>query len=146
MDLVAATRRDGRVRGHGRRRGTHLRPRRGGLVRVTATLAVALASTEAARRGHVITALRRRLAEQDAVLRGRLAEQETQTLRLAKELLPVAISRLQHGSLTDDVMKAVVLSPTLDPRSPTPTGCCCVRCWRPCATRRTCATPPSAPS
>lgn len=81
----------------------------------SATIAVALASSEAARRGRVIAALRRRCAEQEAGLRYQLDQHEAETRRLAKELLPRAIHLLQRGSPTEVVLRHTLPVHDLEP-------------------------------
>ncbi|MFF7651439.1 ATP-binding protein [Streptomyces sp. NPDC007983] len=80
-----------------------------------ATLAVALAAAESARRGRLIGRLRARIAEQDAAYRQRLVDQEVETRRLAEDVLPVAVERLQRGAEVDVLMKDIPPSPVLDP-------------------------------
>lgn len=80
-----------------------------------ATLAVVLAAAESARRGRLIGRLRARAAEQDAAYRQRLADQEAETRRLAREVLPAAVERLRRGAEVDAVMKVIEPSPVLDP-------------------------------
>ncbi|MFI1198354.1 sensor histidine kinase [Streptomyces sp. NPDC020883] len=75
---------------------------------VIATVAVAVAGGETARRGRVLDQLRRRSAEQEAVLRGHLAEQEAETVRMAKETLPKAMAQLQQGARAEEVLRNVV--------------------------------------
>ncbi|MEU1665441.1 ATP-binding protein [Streptomyces sparsogenes] len=82
---------------------------------LAATLAVAVAAAEAVRRGRAIAALRLRAAEREAALRQRLVDQEAETRRLAKELLPAAVARLRAGAEPDHVMKDIDHSPCLDP-------------------------------
>ena len=79
------------------------------------TLAVAVLAAEAARRGHVMDDQRRRYADQDAGLRGRIADQEAQTVRLAEVVLPAAINNLQQGYSVDEVVDALVASGELNP-------------------------------
>ncbi|WP_349263570.1 sensor histidine kinase [Actinocrinis sp.] len=79
------------------------------------TLAVAALAAEAARRGRLADDLRRRYADQDAGLRGRLAEQEAQTVRLAEVVLPEAINHLQRGDSVDEVVDALTASGELNP-------------------------------
>ncbi|QNA78395.1 ATP-binding protein [Streptomyces sp. So13.3] len=71
---------------------------------VTATLAVAVLAAVAVRRGKVIAELRRDHAAAGEGLGRRLAEQEIQTLRLAEELLPEAVGRLQKGATVDEAL------------------------------------------
>ncbi|MBW8093257.1 ATP-binding protein [Streptomyces hygroscopicus subsp. hygroscopicus] len=80
-----------------------------------ATLAVALAAAEALRRGRLITTLRTRFAAREAELRQRLADQEAEIRRVVRDVLPVAVTRLQRGAMVDDAMKDVEQVPGLDP-------------------------------
>ncbi|MGP3950636.1 sensor histidine kinase [Streptomyces sp. 7N604] len=82
---------------------------------VAATVAVAVAALEAVRRGRTIARLRQRSAEQEAFLHRRLADQEAETVRLAKELLPAAMARLQTGALGEEVLQDIVLESRLNP-------------------------------
>jgi signal transduction histidine kinase len=75
---------------------------------VVATLAVALVSLEAGRRGRALAEVRAKYAEQDEALNRRLAQQEVETVRLAEVLLPDAVSRLQKGEFVDDVLTSMV--------------------------------------
>ncbi|MDG4533095.1 ATP-binding protein [Streptomyces sp. AV19] len=77
-----------------------------------ATATVALTTSEVARRGRVIHALRHRCEQQEAALRHRLAQQEAETRRLARELLPTAFRMLQQGASTDEVLREVAPSPS----------------------------------
>ena len=74
---------------------------------VVATLAVAVVSLEAARRGSALSELRARYAEQDVSLKRRLAQQEAETVRLAEVLLPDAVVRLQKGEFPEDVLSSM---------------------------------------
>ncbi len=74
---------------------------------VVATLAVALISMEVGRRGRALAELRARYAEQDVVLKRRLAQQEAETVRLAEVLLPDAVTRLQKGEFPEDVLSSM---------------------------------------
>lgn len=69
-----------------------------------ATGAVGIVSTEAARRGRALKKLRRRFAEREAA-----------TVRLATELLPEAVARLQHGEFAEDILSAVSYGRGLSP-------------------------------
>ncbi|MEV4871971.1 ATP-binding protein [Streptomyces syringium] len=80
-----------------------------------ATVAVALTSSEAVRRGRIIDSLRRRCAEQEAAFRHRLVQQEIETRRLARELLPAAVNLLQQGASADEVLREVRPLTPLDP-------------------------------
>ncbi|MGY0056597.1 ATP-binding protein [Streptomyces sp. LZ34] len=82
---------------------------------LAATLAVAVAAAEAVRRGRATAVLRLKAAEREAALRQRLVDQEVETRRLAKELLPVAVDRLRRGAEPADVMKDIDHAPCLDP-------------------------------
>ncbi|MCD9145350.1 ATP-binding protein [Streptomyces albireticuli] len=81
----------------------------------SATVAVALAASEAARRGRVITGLRRRCAEQETALRYRLDEHEAETLRLARELLPRAVRLLKRGEPTEVILRHTLPTHDLEP-------------------------------
>ncbi|MFI8992966.1 ATP-binding protein [Streptomyces sp. NPDC053542] len=72
---------------------------------IIATVAVAVAAGEAARRGHVIAGLRRQHAESAAMAQRMLAEQETETVRMAKEILPAAMAQLQQGVPVENVLR-----------------------------------------
>ncbi|MEU1948179.1 sensor histidine kinase [Streptomyces sp. NPDC059474] len=82
---------------------------------MAATFAVALAAAEAMRRGRLITTLRTRLTAQETELRQRLVDQDAALRRLARELLPVAVTRLQRGAMVDEAMRAIDHAPRLDP-------------------------------
>jgi signal transduction histidine kinase len=73
---------------------------------VVATAAVALVAAEAARRGRVIAEQRAGHAERESMLRRRLSEQEAETVRLAEEMLPQAVARLQRGELAEEVLSS----------------------------------------
>ncbi len=72
-----------------------------------AALAVALVAAEAVRRGRLIDALRARSAEREAALQGQLDQQEAEILRLAREMLPAAVTLLRRGTPLDDVLSHV---------------------------------------
>lgn len=72
-----------------------------------AALAVALVAAEAARRGRALRALREQAARQVAELRHSLARQEEETIRLARQQLPLAVARLQRGDFVEDVLKGI---------------------------------------
>ncbi|KUJ67699.1 hypothetical protein ACZ90_25900 [Streptomyces albus subsp. albus] len=80
-----------------------------------ATLAVALAAGEAIRRGRAMAEQRLRHAEQEALLRRRLVDQQAETVRLAEELLPAVVERLQLGVQPDIVLEGIVCETRLDP-------------------------------
>ncbi|WP_242585813.1 ATP-binding protein [Streptomyces sp. MST-110588] len=73
---------------------------------VVATAAVAFAGGKAARRGRAIDELRRQYAEREAALQRQMAQQEAETLRMAKETLPAAMARLQKGMPVEDVLRS----------------------------------------
>ncbi|QRX95321.1 sensor histidine kinase [Streptomyces noursei] len=75
---------------------------------VLATVVVAVAGGEAARRGRVLDELRKQYAKRESVLLGHLAQQEAETVRMAKETLPTAMAQLQQGSRAEDVLRNVV--------------------------------------
>lgn len=81
---------------------------------LVATGAVAIVAAEAARRGRSVIALRRRCVEQEAALTQRLATQEAQLVRLADELLPQAVARVQQGELVDEVLTTTAYDAELD--------------------------------
>lgn len=79
------------------------------------TATVALVARETVRRGRTLAELRRRQAEQEAQLRQYLVDQEIETLRLAKELLPVLVERLQRGEFGEEVLRDVDCSSKVSP-------------------------------
>ncbi|MEU2793412.1 ATP-binding protein [Streptomyces sp. NPDC007100] len=83
---------------------------------VLATAAVAVAAGKAARRGRAIDELRRQYAEREAALQRQLAEQETETVRMAKETLPAAMARLQQGIQIEDVLRSTGQTSRVSPR------------------------------
>ncbi|MEU3461985.1 ATP-binding protein [Streptomyces sp. NPDC006733] len=73
---------------------------------VTATVAIAVLTAVAVRRGEVIADLRKdHTAALDDLAR-RLSEQQLQTLRLVQDQLPAAVGRLQKGSTVDEALAA----------------------------------------
>ncbi|WP_240979720.1 ATP-binding protein [Streptomyces sp. HNM0574] len=82
---------------------------------VVATVAVGLVAGEALRRGRTITALRRQQAEREAADRQRLADQEAETRRLATDLLPVVVDRLQRGVVGDEVLRGLTFESEVGP-------------------------------
>lgn len=74
---------------------------------VVATAAVALLAFESARRRRALAALRAWHAEQDALARARLARQEAEMKRLAIDVLPKAVGRLQEGETPEQVMRGI---------------------------------------
>ena len=71
---------------------------------LVAVLAVALAFAEIGRRGRVMEELRRRQTATEKEFGRRLALQEAETNRLAVEVLPGAIARLQRGDAVEEVL------------------------------------------
>ncbi|MDJ1130960.1 sensor histidine kinase [Streptomyces iconiensis] len=71
---------------------------------VIATVAVALVTAEAVRRGRALEALRASSSEHIAALQWHLEHQEASTVRLARERLPEAVARLQEGEFAEDVL------------------------------------------
>jgi signal transduction histidine kinase len=70
-----------------------------------ATLAVAALAGETARRGRALAALRARGATEQAELADLLVLQEQETLRLARDLLPALVARVQLGEFAEDVLR-----------------------------------------
>ncbi|MFC5723375.1 ATP-binding protein [Streptomyces gamaensis] len=81
----------------------------------SATVAVALAASESARRGRRIGALRRKCAETEAVLRHQIEQHEAETRRLAHDLLPKAVQLLHRGAPTDVVVRHTLPVHDLEP-------------------------------
>lgn len=77
--------------------------------------AVALVAAEAARRGRAIVALRDHFTQREAALSDRLARQDAVTVRLASEVLPGAVARLQQGEFAEDVLSEADLGDALSP-------------------------------
>ncbi|MFF4606593.1 sensor histidine kinase [Streptomyces sp. NPDC001339] len=75
-----------------------------------ATVAIALVSTVAARRGQALAAVRAEAAEREARLLRHLRQQEAATIHLAEEQLPVAVSRLQEGEFAEDVLGSLTVT------------------------------------
>ncbi len=73
------------------------------------TLAVVLVAAEAARRGRATEDLRARAVQREGELIRRLTRQETEYIRLAKSVLPAAMTRLTHGEGLEDVVNAYTL-------------------------------------
>jgi len=80
---------------------------------LVAVVAVGLAWAEIARRGRAIAHLRSRQAATEQELVRRLEMQETETSRLAVEVLPAAISRLHHGDSVEEALSGAGQSPDL---------------------------------
>ncbi|MER7461525.1 ATP-binding protein [Streptomyces sp. NPDC097981] len=72
-------------------------------VGAVAFVAVALSCGEAARRGKVVAALRLTVAAQEAALH----RQQTETVRLAQELLPDVVERLRKGEFPEEVLASL---------------------------------------
>ncbi|MEU3778151.1 ATP-binding protein [Streptomyces sp. NPDC032472] len=68
-----------------------------------AFVAVALACGEAARRGKAVALLRAAVAAQEAAL----YRQQTETVRLAQELLPDVVERLRKGEFPEEVLASL---------------------------------------
>ena len=78
-----------------------------------AVLAVGIAATRAARRSRAAERLERRLAGLEATLGRRLELQEAETGRLATEVLPESIARLQGGDSVEEALAAAAHDPEL---------------------------------
>lgn len=78
-----------------------------------AVVAVALACADSARRARSVDALRHRLQETEATLGQRLAQQDAEAARLAAEVLPTAIARLQGGDSIEEVLDDAGYAPVL---------------------------------
>ena len=72
---------------------------------LVAALAVGALASETARRGRMLTALKRQQAADEYALRSRLGRQEAQIMLLAEELLPQAVERVQRGDFIEDILK-----------------------------------------
>lgn len=83
-----------------------------GSTQVVVGAAIAAASVTAAifviwaeaRRDRTISELRRRHAAEESALQRQLAVQKAETVRLASELLPVAVKRLQQGAVAEEAL------------------------------------------
>ncbi|MFB7631669.1 sensor histidine kinase [Streptomyces sp. NPDC056149] len=73
-----------------------------------ATLVVAVATGKTARQTRALERLRAESAAREAVLKGHLAQQEAESVRMAKETLPAALARLQQGDRAEEVMQKIV--------------------------------------
>ncbi|CAN3978020.1 Putative sensor-like histidine kinase [Kitasatospora purpeofusca] len=73
------------------------------------TLAVVLVAAEAARRGRATEELRARAVQREGELIRRLTRQETEYIRLAKSVLPAAMTRLTRGEGLEDLVHAYAL-------------------------------------
>ncbi|MFB6891454.1 ATP-binding protein [Kitasatospora sp. NPDC056327] len=76
---------------------------------VVGTMAVVLVAAEAARRGRATEELRARAVQREGELIRRLTRQETEYIRLAKSVLPAAMTRLSMGEGLDKVVDAYTL-------------------------------------
>ncbi|MFF2350995.1 ATP-binding protein [Kitasatospora sp. NPDC058115] len=79
------------------------------LCAVVGTLAVVLVAAEAARRGRAAEELRARAVQREGELIRRLTRQETEYIRLAKSVLPAAMTRLSMGEGLENVVRAYTL-------------------------------------
>jgi signal transduction histidine kinase len=80
---------------------------------LVAVVAVGLAFAEIGRRGRVMEELRRRQSATEQELGRRLALQESETNRLAVEVLPGAIARLQRGDSVEEALVGTTQPPEL---------------------------------
>ena len=74
---------------------------------VVALLAVAAVAGQGWRHARLAEGLRRRYGDEATDLRRRLAEQEALVVRLAESVLPAAMERLRQGDTVDEVMDAI---------------------------------------
>ncbi|MFB4315995.1 sensor histidine kinase [Actinomadura sp. 21ATH] len=79
-------------------------------------VAAAIVVWEETRRERALTEMERRQAAEAAALRRRWADQETETIRLATELLPAAVERLQRGAVAEEALSGLAPDPRLSPR------------------------------
>jgi len=84
-----------------------------GVCGAIAVVAVALACADAARRARSVNQLRRRLHETEAVLGQRLDRQDAEAARLAADVLPAAIARMQRGDSVEEVLDEASYDPAL---------------------------------
>ncbi|MFD4701138.1 sensor histidine kinase [Streptomyces niveus] len=73
-----------------------------------ATVLVSWGAVEIARRGEATRALHARYGEHVAFLERRIAEHDSQSVRLGKELMPLAIYQLRRGNSPQEVMNVIV--------------------------------------
>lgn len=73
-----------------------------------ATVLVAWGAVEITRRGQAVRALHVRYGHQVAFLERRIAEHDSQSVRLGKELMPLAIHQLRRGNSPQEVMNVIV--------------------------------------
>lgn len=78
-----------------------------------AVAAVAFAGANAARRARCVQQLREQLAETEATLAQRLQRQDAEAARLATDVLPAAIARLQRGDSVEEVLDDTPYDPAL---------------------------------
>ncbi|MFF1787870.1 sensor histidine kinase [Kitasatospora sp. NPDC058243] len=72
----------------------------------TGTVLVAVVAAESARRGRALAALREQHARQVGELQRRLAGQEAEAVRLAKEELPRLVARARYGASMDSLARS----------------------------------------
>ncbi|MFJ7278755.1 sensor histidine kinase [Kitasatospora sp. NPDC098663] len=72
----------------------------------TGTVLVAVVAAESARRGRALAALREQHARQVGELQRRLAGQEAEAVRLAKEELPRLVARVRYGASMDSLARS----------------------------------------
>ncbi|WLQ37416.1 ATP-binding protein [Streptomyces castrisilvae] len=73
-----------------------------------ATVVVGALAVEIARRGRTIRRRRAEYEQRVAALERRIADHDTETVRISRELLPAAIHRLRVGNSPDEVLRDVV--------------------------------------
>ncbi|MET4923933.1 ATP-binding protein [Streptomyces sp. PSRA5] len=73
-----------------------------------ATVLVGWGAREIARRGEETRALHTRYGQHVAFLERRIAEHDSQSVRLGKELMPLAIHQLRRGNSPQEVMRVIV--------------------------------------
>jgi signal transduction histidine kinase len=72
-----------------------------------ATLAVAVVAAEAARRGRALRQARRAYAELERETSSRFTDVERASVKLAEQVLPAAVARIQRGEFVTDVLDSV---------------------------------------
>ncbi|MFI6079847.1 sensor histidine kinase [Streptomyces sp. NPDC051217] len=73
-----------------------------------ATVLVSWGAVEISRRGEATRALHTRYGQHVAFLERRIAEHDSQSVRLGKELMPLAIYQLRRGNSPQEVMNVIV--------------------------------------
>jgi signal transduction histidine kinase len=68
-----------------------------------------------ARKAYVIAELRRAHSAEVAALRHRIELQQSETVRLARELLPAAVERLRHGAVAEEALSELAPAHRLGP-------------------------------